>query len=84
MPDDGEAMRSVLHLLDEMQAGAVGEDELLHAFFGLDVFGAAEQDDVMQPRFFEYGGGDADLASAAVDHPHLRVRHFALDNARGA
>ncbi len=38
----------------------------------------------MQPRFFEYGGGDAELALAAVDHPHVGVRHFALGDARGA
>ena len=59
-----------------MQGGAVGrqaegfagerEDEFFHAGFAFGAFGDADQGDV-QPEFFPYGYGDADLSFAAVN-----------------
>ena len=73
---DGEAVRFVAHGLQEVQGGAVGrqaenfagerEDEFFHAGFAFGAFGDADQGDV-QPEFFPYGYGDADLSFAAVN-----------------
>ena len=73
---DGEAVRFVAHGLQEVQGRAVGrqaegfagerEDEFFHAGFAFGAFGDADQGDV-QPEFFPYGYGDADLSFAAVN-----------------
>ena len=73
---DGEAVGFVAHGLQEVQGRAVGrqaegfagerEDEFFHAGFAFGAFGDADQGDV-QPEFFPYGYGDADLSFAAVN-----------------